>query len=60
MEHGGKREGAGRKPVPNPKSVIFKVRLTEGEHETIKLLGGGSWVRKVMAETVAKTKKVKT
>ena len=40
---GGKRAGAGRKPA-GTKAVL--IRLTEEQHETLKNLGGSSWLQK--------------
>ena len=45
---GGKREGAGRPPSTNPKSVIFKIRLTPQEHEKLLRVGGAVWVREAL------------
>lgn len=42
---GGKREGAGR-PEAGTKAVV--VRLTDEQHETLKNLGGSSWIQKAM------------
>lgn len=42
---GGKREGAGR-PEAGTKAVL--VRLTNEQHETLKNLGGSSWIQKKM------------
>lgn len=42
---GGKREGAGR-PEAGTKAVV--VRLTDEQHETLKNLGGSSWIQKKM------------
>ena len=39
---GGKREGAGRKPSD---TYDIKVRLTTTQHETLKKLGGSSWLQ---------------
>lgn len=40
---GGKREGAGRKPAD---TLDTKVRLTATQRETLKNLGGSSWLQK--------------
>lgn len=40
---GGKREGAGRKPAD---TFDTKVRLTATQRETLKNLGGSSWLQK--------------
>lgn len=43
---GGKREGAGRKPLPpEEKSVVGSMRLTSAQWEKFKLLGGVAWLR---------------
>ena len=42
---GGKREGAGRKPAD---TLDTKVRLTATQRETLKNLGGSSWIQKAM------------
>ena len=42
---GGKREGAGR-PEAGTKAVV--VRLTNEQHETLKKLGGSSWIQNAM------------
>lgn len=35
MAHGGRREGAGRKPIPSPLPVKT-IRCTDKEHQIIK------------------------
>lgn len=45
LSHGGQRIGAGRKNA-GTKAVL--VRLTDEQHETLKNLGGSSWIQKAM------------
>lgn len=45
LSHGGQRIGAGRKNA-GTKAVL--VRLTDEQHETLKCLGGSSWIQKAM------------
>ena len=42
---GGTKLGAGRKPALEPRSVIFKIRLTKAEHARVMAMGGSKWVR---------------
>ena len=43
---GGKREGAGRKPLlPDEKSTVGSLRLTAAQWEKFKSLGGVAWLR---------------
>lgn len=43
---GGKREGAGRKPLPlDEKTVVGSLRLTAAQWEKFKSLGGVAWLR---------------
>jgi len=43
---GGKREGAGRKPLaPAEISSAGSIRLTAAQWEKFKLLGGVAWLR---------------
>ena len=42
---GGACPGAGRKPATDPRSVIFKIRLTKAEHAQVMAMGGSKWVR---------------
>ena len=45
LSHGGQRIGAGRKNA-GTKAVL--VRLTDEQHETLKKLGGSSWIQNAM------------
>ena len=46
---GGRREGAGRKPLPQEeKSVTGAMRLTAAQWEKFKSLGGVAWLRGVL------------
>lgn len=46
IQRGGKREGAGRKPLdPNGSTVVVPVRLTAAQRDVLKTLGGAAWVR---------------
>ena len=47
--HGGKREGAGRKPLHTPKRVI-KMSLDEAQYLQLKKLGGRAWVKNKLLE----------
>lgn len=47
MARGGKRQGAGRKPV-NRQTVA--IRLSESEARLLKQLGGSVWVRQKLKE----------
>jgi len=42
---GGTRPGAGRQLATEPRSVIFKIRLTPKEHAQVMALGGSKFVR---------------
>lgn len=51
MSWGGKREGAGRKPIDNEERKIYTVRVSQAEREAIKDLldrmrAGGIILRK--------------
>jgi hypothetical protein len=51
---GGKQPGAGRPPAADPRSVIFKIRLTKAEHALVMDLGGSKWLKRLIdAELVA-------
>ncbi len=47
QSRGGARPGAGRKAT-DTKEV--KIRLTPGEHEALKKLGGSRWVKEQIAK----------
>ena len=49
-EHGGKREGAGRKPSGN---VSITVRISEDQRELFDELGGSAFLRKVLEKAAA-------
>lgn len=43
---GGKREGAGRKPLEQGEdSVTVTFRATLAQREKLRALGGGTWIR---------------
>ena len=47
--HGGRRDGAGRPRLKTPTFRVL-VRLTEEEREKFKTLGGGKWLKKLLAQ----------
>jgi len=47
--HGGKREGAGRRPTREERRVI-KVTLPSALYNRLKKLGGGVWVKRKLIE----------
>jgi hypothetical protein len=51
---GGKREGAGRKPLqPEEKSTVGSLRLTAAQWGKFKSLGGVSWLRAALQKAKA-------
>lgn len=42
LTSGGKREGAGRKPSPNPRSKKIMIRLSEEEYQNIVNAAGAN------------------
>ena len=51
-KHGGKRVGAGRKPLQGvSKTKYVAIRLTESEAKNLKQWGGSNWVRLMLAQT---------
>lgn len=45
-QHGGAREGAGRKPLSdNEPSVVVNLKMTAGQRDKLRGLGGAPWVR---------------
>ena len=51
MNHGGKREGAGRKPSPSGRSIQRSIRISRELDEYLAQVGSG-----VLEDTVRKTK----
>lgn len=47
--HGGRRDGAGRPRLKTPTFRVL-VSLTEEEREKFKTLGGGKWLKKLLAQ----------
>lgn len=46
VQRGGRREGAGRKPLdPNGQTVVTTLRLTAAQRDTLSALGGAGWLR---------------
>lgn len=50
FKHGGKRPGAGRKPVSLSAAKNRSVRLTDEEYKTFKSCGGTKWLREKLKE----------
>jgi hypothetical protein len=48
---GGKREGAGRKPSPNPATKLATIKMTPRQHARFIELGGSRWVKRLIDET---------
>jgi hypothetical protein len=52
---GGKREGAGRKPLPDEQVTRPRtIRLTDAEWQQVKDRGGAEYVRRIVREAIAK------
>jgi hypothetical protein len=45
---GGKREGAGRPPSPNPANVNVHIKMTAQQHRQFLDLGGSRWVKRLI------------
>lgn len=45
MPRGGRRPGAGEKPLYGVRMVTVTIRLTPGQKARLEALGGGAWVR---------------
>jgi hypothetical protein len=45
---GGKREGAGRKPSPNPATKLATIKMTPRQHARFIELGGSRWVKSLI------------
>lgn len=50
FKHGGKRTGAGRKPVSLSAAKNRSVRLTDEEYELFQSCGGTQWLRDKLKE----------
>jgi hypothetical protein len=50
FKHGGKRTGAGRKPVSLSAAKNRSVRLTDEEYELFQSCGGTKWLRDKLKE----------
>ena len=51
---GGKREGAGRKPLPTEeKAVVRSLRLTAAQWAKFQTLGGVAWLRAALQKAKA-------
>lgn len=48
--HGGKRAGAGKKPLGDQAMKSRTVRLTDEQYRKFKLIGGISWLRDILGE----------
>jgi hypothetical protein len=55
-EHGGKRPGAGRKPLPpdERRDQVFSVKLTVAEKRLLDDTGAREWARSVLLRSAAK------
>lgn len=51
--HGGKRPGAGRKPISETGTQSVTVRLTGSQVFAFKLLGGADWLRAQLDKAIA-------
>ena len=56
--HGGKREGAGRKPAieGQPRDQVFAIRLTVAEKELLEATDAKTWAREVLLKSAKKRK----
>ena len=54
--HGGKREGAGRKPKPpgERRDRVFSVKLTAEEKELLDSVNAREWARDVLLQAAKK------
>lgn len=57
--HGGKREGAGRKPAVQgePRDQVFSIRLTAAEKALLDSTDATSWARDVLLKSAEKRKR---
>lgn len=53
--HGGKREGAGRKPSG---TKYFAIRLTPEQHKIFQSLGGSTWIQTKLEKIMIKAKDI--
>jgi hypothetical protein len=45
-KRGGPNRGQGRKPLAqNQRTVMVAIKMTEGQRDRLKALGGSKWVR---------------
>lgn len=56
--HGGKREGAGRKPAVEgePRDQVFSVRLTAAEKKLLDATNAREWAREVLVKSAKRRK----